>query len=235
MRFMSKLRLALIAALFPLAAFAAPASGPYGVFGGAGTFANLLGNLPLTFTAAPTGASATLATPWTAAATSELVVFSDGEVRTVTLAQNATTATWTGSLLGTPTASATVDGFTAPPGAGTAGYTSDFGEVLSTGTYWTWSGFQDSDPVAPIAATITGCGTVTAVKGGATAGTFAAGQTSCVPVIVLPYSANGWYCSAWDITTNTDTLKQTADATTSCTLSGTVANSDVLIWQARGF
>jgi hypothetical protein len=226
---------ALLAAVLPALAIGAAAISPVGIFGGAGTFVQLPGNIPLVFTAAPTSTSATLASNWTSTATSELVVFSDGEVRTVTLANAATTASWTGALLGAPTVNAIVDGFTTPPGAGTEGFTSDFGTVTSTGTYWTWSGFQDATPVAPIAATITGCGTVTAVKGGATTGTFTAGQTSCVPVIYLPYSPNGWYCSYWDITTNTDTLKQTASTTTTCTGTGTVVNADVLYWQARGF
>lgn len=232
-------RLGFLVALLAFAATVAfavtPASGPYGVFGGPSTFAQLPGNIPLTFSAAPTSTSGTLAFPWPSTVTSELVVFSDGEVRTVTFTNASTSVSWSGSLLGTPTVNATVDGYTTPPGSGTAGYTSDFGEVLSTGTYWTWSGFQDSTPVAPVAALITGCGTVTAVKGGATAGTFAAGATSCTPVIALPYSANGWYCSAWDITTNTDTLKQSADSTTSCTMTGTVVSADVIVWQARGF
>lgn len=236
---MKSLRSILAAALlglFATAAFAVnPVQGPYGVFGGAGTFGNLLGNLPLVFATAPTGASGTLATPWASTATSELVVFSDGEVRTVTLAQNSTSVSWTGNLLSTPTVNAVVNGFTAPPGAGTEGWTSDFGHVVSTGTYWSWSPSSDQTPVAPVAATITGCGTVTNVAGGASAGTFKAGQTSCVPVITLPYSDNGWYCSAWDITTNTDTLKQSADSTTSCTMTGTVASADVIVWQARGF
>lgn len=239
MRFLKSLRLAVPAALLAamtIPAYAAPVQAPYGVFGGAGTFAQLQGNIALTFTAAPTGASATLSTNWLSAATSELVVFSDGEVRTVTLAQNATTATWTGNLLGTPTANAIVDGYTTPPGKGTWGWTSDFGAMISTGTYWTWGASEvDATPISNIAATITGCGTVTVVAGGATAGTFKAGQTSCVPVITLPYSPNGWFCSVWDITTNTDTLKQSADSTTSCTMTGTVVNADVLIWSAHGF
>lgn len=233
MKFLKSLGFAL-AAFIPLAVFAA-AQAPYGIFGGAPPFSQLLGNQALVFSTAPTSTSGTLAVAWPNTATSELVVFSDGEARTVTFTNNSTSVSWSGALLGTPTVNAIVDGFSSVPGSGTEGYTSDFGQVTSTGTYWTWSGIQDLTPVAPVAATITGCGTVTAVKGGATAGTFTAGQTSCVPVITLPYSPNGWYCSYWDITTNTDTLKETASTTTSCTGTGTVASSDVIYWQARGF
>lgn len=237
MKAIHRLIAALILALTIPAAFAAPAQSPQGIYGGAPTFAQLPGNLAVTITAsAASGDSATLSVKWPYTATSELVVWSDGEIRTVTFTQGSASISWTGDLTASATGTTlTVDGFTTPPGAGTAGFTSDFGKVTSTGTYWTWSGFQDATPVAPVAALITGCGTVTSVAGGATAGTFKAAATSCTPVITLPYSPNGWYCMAHDITTNTDTLKQSADSTTSCTLTGTVASSDVIVWQARGF
>lgn len=209
------------------------ASSPYGIFGGAGTFAQLPGNLPLVFATAPTGASSTLAVAWPYAATSEVVVFSDYESRTVTFSQNSTSVSWTGSLAGTPTINASVNGFSSVPAAGTVGYTSDFGEATSTGTYWTGDGNVDTGPAQFVVAS--GCGTVGSVKGGATTGSFTAGATSCVPVINLPYSPNGWWCQAWDITTNTDTLKQTADTTNSCTLSGTVVSADVIVFHAWGF
>jgi fibronectin-binding autotransporter adhesin len=80
-----------------------------------------------------------------------------------------------------------------------------------------------------------GCGTPTSLTGGATTGSFAAGQTACAPVITLPTATNGWWCSAWDITTTADTLKMTADTTTSCTLSGTVVASDVIVFHAEAF
>ncbi len=125
----------------------ATASTPYGIFGGTGTFAQLPGNVGLTFTAAPTGTSATLKATWTGTTGAQLVVFSDWESRSVTLTNNATTATWSGALVGTPTATATIDGFTATPGAGTMGFTSDLGQVFSNGTSW----FATSEAlVAPI-------------------------------------------------------------------------------------
>lgn len=236
MTFLKRLGLALAFALTSAAAIAAPAQAPYGVFGGAPPFVQLLGNQALVFSVAPSGTSTALANTWTGATGAQLVVFSDGEVRSVTLTNAATTATWSGALLGTPTVNATIDGITSVPGAGTEGYTSDFGQVVSTGTYWTWSGFQDLTPVAPVAATITGCGTPTSVVGGATVGKFTSGSvTTCTPVITLPYSPNGWFCTYWDITTNTDTLKETASTTTSCTGTGTIVANDVIYWQAKGF
>ena len=80
-----------------------------------------------------------------------------------------------------------------------------------------------------------GCGTPTTLTGGATTGSFKAGQTACAPVITLPTAPHGWWCSAWDITTTADTLKMTADTTTSCTLSGTVVASDVIVFHAEAF
>ena len=80
-----------------------------------------------------------------------------------------------------------------------------------------------------------GCGTPTLLTGGLTAGSFKAGQTACAPVIGLPAAPNGWVCYAWDITTNSDVLKQTAFTTTSCTLSGTVVAADVIVFMALGF
>ena len=61
-----------------------------------------------------------------------------------------------------------------------------------------------------------GCGTPTTLTGGATTGSFKAGQTACAPVITLPTAPHGWWCQAWDITTTADTLKMTADTTASC-------------------
>ena len=80
-----------------------------------------------------------------------------------------------------------------------------------------------------------GCGTPTNLKGGATTGSFQAGQIACAPVITLPTAPNGWWCSAKDITTPADTINQTATAVTSCTLSGTVVASDVIVFHAEAY
>lgn len=84
-------------------------------------------------------------------------------------------------------------------------------------------------------AVASGCGVVGSLTGNATTGTFTAGQTGCVPVLTLPTAPNGWWCHAWDITTNTDTLKQTARSVSSCTLSGTVVNADVILFHAEPY
>lgn len=219
----------------------AQSQSPQGIFGGAPTFAQLPGNITITITASAAGAaSATLSTAWPYTPTSELAIWSDGESRTVTLAQNATTITWSGNILtGGTGLTLVIDGFTSPPPAGTWGFSSDFGAVISTGTYWEY-GVGDVTPTAINAnqtpANITGCGTLVTLTGtNATAGTIKAVATSCTPVIPLPYSANGWICNIWDITTNTDTLKQSAQTTNSATLTGTVAAADILPYKCNRY
>ena len=234
MRFLKFAPAAIVAACLSTAAFAQPA----GIFGGTPTFAQLPGNYAITITASAAGAaSATLSNAWPYAATSELAIWSDGESRTVTLAQNATTISWTGNILtgGTGT-TLVIDGLTTPAPAGISGFTTDQGQVVSTGTYWLY-GLGSYTPAAAnaaaTAANITGCGTlVTVHSSSATSGTIKAVATSCVPVIPLPYSPTGWYCTVWDVTTNTDTLKMSATGTNSCTMTGTVAAADILWWIA---
>lgn len=230
---MDRLRALLFALFLPALALAA-ASSPVGIFGGVPTFAQLPGNIPLVFTAAPTGTSATLNNTWTATTGAQLVVFSDGEVKSVTLTLNATTATWSGSLAGTPTANATVDGFTTPLGAGTAGWTSDFGAVHSTGTYWTWGdSAQDYSPVPLIIAS--GCSTITPVAATSTMVRFTSTATTCTPVLLLPYSPNGWSCFGQDVTSGHSVVyTQTATTTTGCTVTATTTSGDTTIIKAFG-
>lgn len=74
-----------------------------------------------------------------------------------------------------------------------------------------------------------GCGTTTSLTGGENAGSFAAGQISCVPVITPGFTApHGFSCWANDLTTPADTIHQTATTTTTVTLSGTVISADVI-------
>lgn len=219
---MTRLKAFLLALLLPVAALAA-GSTPYGIFGGAGTFAQLPGNIPLVFTAGPTGTSATLASNWNSTTGSYLVVFSDWESRTVTLTNAATTATWSTSLAGTPTATATIDGFTTPPGNPTYAFTSDLGYVWSNGTAW----YATSDSNGPPVNISSGCATVSATKGNALAGEFATSGTTCTPVIQLPPAPNGWACFAQDVTHNV-VFTQTARTTFSATVTGTTTASDVV-------
>lgn len=67
------------------------------------------GQVTVTFTTAPSGTSATLSSNWaytTAPAGGWATLFSDGQIRFVTYTNGATTATWTGALTGSPTATA---------------------------------------------------------------------------------------------------------------------------------
>jgi len=219
----------LLLALIPAVALAG-GSAPYGVFGGAGTFAQLPGNAPLVFTAAPTGTSATLAKTWTGTTGAVTVVFSDWQSRSVTLTNAATTATWSTALTGTPTANATIDGFTTPPGNPTFAFTSDLGLVWSNGTAW----YATDNSTGPGVNISSGCATVSATKGSAVAGQFATSGTTCTPVIQLPPAPNGWACFAQDIT-HAVVFTQTAATTFSCTVTGTTTASDVVQFSAQPY
>lgn len=63
---------------------------------------------PITFTAPPTGTSATLSAAWTHATSQYVVTFSDGEIRLVTLTNTQTTATWATALTGSPSTATSV-------------------------------------------------------------------------------------------------------------------------------
>ncbi len=219
---MTRLKAFLLALLLPLAALAG-GTAPYGIFGGAGTFAQLPGNIPLLFTAAPTGASATLASNWPSTTGSYTVVFSDFESRVVTLTNAATTATWTGSLTGTPTATATVDGFQATAGNPTFGFTSDLGLVWSNGSGW-WA---TDDSYGPAVTISSGCTTVSAAVGTAVSFQFATTATTCTPVIQLPPAPHGWACFAQDLT-HPVVFTQTASTVYSCTVTGTTTSADIV-------
>jgi hypothetical protein len=219
---MTRLKAFLLALLLPVVALAA-GSAPYGIFGGAGTFAQLPGNIPLVFSTAPTSTSGTLAVAWPYSATSELVVFSDWESRTVTFTNASTSVSWSTALTGTPTVTATVDGFTAPPGNPTYAYTSDLGYVWTNGTAW----YATSDANGPPVNISSGCTTVSATKGNALAGEFATTATTCTPVIQLPPAPNGWACFAQDVTHNV-VFTQTARTAFSATVTGTTTSGDVV-------
>jgi hypothetical protein len=79
----------------------------------------------------------------------------------------------------------------------------------------------------------------TALVGGATAGSFTSGTTgTCTVTITMGGSAtapNGWACFANDLTTPSDTIKQTATSTTTATLSGTTVSGDAINFSCTGF
>ena len=226
---MIKRILGLILLLTPFVANAA-GSFPWGIFGGAGTFAQLPGNITLVFNVAPNGTSTALAQSWPGATTTYLVVFSDWESRTVTLTNNATTATWAGALVGTPTVTATIDGYTSPGGSPTFGFTSDLGLVISNGSGWFATDWAMALPVY----ISSGCATVSATSGNAIQGQFSTTATTCTPVIQLPPAPHGWICLALDVT-HPVVFTETAQNTYSCTVTGTTTSGDVVQFNASPY
>ena len=218
---MKRRYLGLLAALIPILALAGNA--PFGIFGGAPTFATLPGNLALTFASAPSGSSTAITPSWQGTTGSYLVVFSDWESRSVTLTNGATTATWTGALVGTPTVNAAIDGYTATPASPTFGFTSDLGLVLSTGSGW----FASDDSYGGTPFISSGCATVSALSGNLIIFQFSTTATTCTPVIQLPPAAHGWYCAATDVTHPVN-FTETAASTSSCTVTATTTSGDVI-------
>jgi hypothetical protein len=75
-----------------------------------------------------------------------------------------------------------------------------------------------------------GCGTTGAVTGGQMTGNFTAGQVSCIPIITPGFTApNGFDCQAHDLTTPADSIRESSYTATTCTLTGTVVNADVIM------
>lgn len=79
-------------------------------------------------------------------------------------------------------------------------------------------------------ATITsGCATVSALVGEATAIQFSTTATTCTPVITFAITApNGWACLGIDIT-HPVVFTQTAKSTTTCTITATTTSADVIV------
>lgn len=92
------------------------------------------------------------------------------------------------------------------------------------------------------AATLTGTGAcltadLTTQKGGAWAGSVVCTNTTGSSTLIITTgstAANGWSCSASDLTT-ANTLRQSASSTSACTISGTVNANDVLTFTAIAF
>lgn len=82
------------------------------------------------------------------------------------------------------------------------------------------------------ATNVSGC-SLTAAAGGTWAGKFVSGTTGTCTVTITPGTTanNGFHCTANDLTTTTDTIKQTATSTTTtATIAGTTASGDVINW-----
>lgn len=116
------------------------------------------------------------------------------------------------------------------------------GVALAQTVYYGWNpstgletthGADVSGGALPV---LSGCATISASVGGASAGSFATSGTSCNLTITFPSAApHGWYCTANDITTTADKVVQSATTTTSCTFTGTTAAADVIVWNAVGY
>lgn len=84
--------------------------------------------------------------------------------------------------------------------------------------------------------TLTGTCTTSTQTGGNAAGSFHATCSSQTVIITFATTApNGWTCVAKDETTPADSLNQTAHNATSCTLTGTTAAADNIVFSATGF
>lgn len=81
------------------------------------------------------------------------------------------------------------------------------------------------------------CGTFGTQLGGATAGSVAAGATTCTVTLTFPSAApNGWLCRFNDLTTPADLIVQAASTTTSCTSNAaTVVSADVIQYLAIAY
>lgn len=87
------------------------------------------------------------------------------------------------------------------------------------------------------AAKVTGCGTVTSPTGNGMAGTFAAGQTSCAPVVTTGVTApHGFVCGAHDLTNPADAFTQASSTTTTATFNtATVTSGDTVAFDCRPY
>ncbi len=89
--------------------------------------------------------------------------------------------------------------------------------------------------------TLSGACASTTPVGSGTGGKFTSGTAGSCVTTILPFgtaniiAANGYACSASDITTATDIITQTASSTTGCTLTGPTNSADVIVFNARQF
>lgn len=99
----------------------------------------------------------------------------------------------------------------------------------SAGGKYQGAGIQSTGTKFTVAAS--GCGTISATLGGATAGSFATTLTgSCAAVVTFGDSiaaTNGWSCVVNDQTTG-NLMRQTASSASTATFSGTTVASDVI-------
>lgn len=96
------------------------------------------------------------------------------------------------------------------------------------------SAIQSGGPTPP---TLSGsCASLGTQVGGNTAGSFVATCTAQTAILTFAVAApHGWICQAWDQTTTTDFMRQSANSTTSCTLTGTTVAGDVILFEAVAY
>lgn len=148
----------------------------------------------------------------------------------------------------------TNNNFTCPAnGGGTVGLTStDIAGNIVYGNNWNGLTFANPGPLgiydnykvttnAYISSgarpTATGTCSITSQVGGATAGKFTASGACAggTVILALPTAPTGWHCRASDQSTPTDLMNQTATSTTSATLTGTMANNDIVSFSCIGY
>ena len=95
-----------------------------------------------------------------------------------------------------------------------------------------------SDNMGMPAPTISGCGATSSVGNG-DIGKYTSGTSGACAVTITPYGStniianNGYICNGYDSTTPADLQSQTADTTTSATMSGTTVSGDVVKYACR--
>jgi hypothetical protein len=74
--------------------------------------------------------------------------------------------------------------------------------------------------------------------GGNTIGSFKANGACAGGTIGLTFSVtapNGWACTIWDLTTTTDTIKQTSYTQTTASFAAIMASADLAVFMCFGF
>lgn len=110
----------------------------------------------------------------------------------------------------------------------------DYGWNPSTGT----EAFHGALISQGTAVAISGCATVSAQVGGASAGKFQSTNVACNPTFTFPSAApNGYVCVVQDQVTPTIKITQTSFTTTTAvfTASGTTVSGDTYVFSCMGF
>jgi hypothetical protein len=110
----------------------------------------------------------------------------------------------------------------------------DYGWNPSTGLE-AFHGALVSQGTAPV---ITGCATVSAQVGGASAGKFQSTSAACAPTFTFPTAAaNGWLCVIQDQVTVASKINQTSFTTTTAVFTNSAATTsgDTYVYLCFGF